>query len=88
MISNRTIKISKSNVNSFVEQYGIAKTQFDKMMKEAQDDIENGNLYTHAEVMNVGLELLESRMSELSEKDQIEAKEFIYNWRKNIIAQV
>lgn len=89
MISNRTIKTTKNSVNnSFIEKYGISKMQFDKMMKEAQYDIENGNLHTHAEVMNSGLELLESRMSELSEKEQIEARKFIHNWRNNIIEQV
>lgn len=84
MINARTLKQTKNLQNDFK----ISNEKFEQMMKEAQDDVESGNLYTYAEVMKVGLELLENRMSELSEKDQFEAKKFIYKWRNNIIEQI
>lgn len=94
MINYKTLKMNKSNVNkftkqdNFIKQYGVSKKQFNQMIEEAQDDVENGRLYTHTEVMNMGLELLKNRMSELSEKDQFEAKKFINKWRNDIIEQV
>lgn len=91
MINYKTLKINKSNVNkftkrdNFTKQYGVSKTQFNQMIEEAQDDVENGRLYTHAEVMNMGLELLENRILELSEEDRVEARMFIAKWRNTII---
>lgn len=93
MINYETLKMNKSNVNkfarqdNFIEQCGVSKTQFNQMIEEAQDDVKNGRLYTHAEVMNMGLELLENRMSELSKEDKVKARMFIAKWR-NIIEQV
>lgn len=74
----RTLKQTKNLQNDFK----ISNEKFEQMLKEAQDDVESGNLYTHAEVMKVGLELLENRMSELSEKDQFDARKFINTWRR------
>lgn len=91
MINYKTLKMNKSNVNkftkqdNFIEQYGVSKTQFNQMIEEAQYDVENGRLYTHAEVMNMGLELLENRILELSEEDRVEARMFIAKWRNTII---
>lgn len=77
MISVNTLKQTKNLQNSFQ----ISNEEFDKMMQEAQGDIENGRLYSHNEIMNAGLEVLENRMLELSSKEQVEAKEFINTWR-------
>lgn len=94
MINYETLKMNKSNVNkfarqdNFIEQCGVSETQFNQMIEEAQDDVKNGRLYTHAEVMNMGLELLENRMSELSKEDKVKARMFISKWRNNIIEQV
>lgn len=84
MINVRTLKQTKNFQNNFK----ISNKKFEQMMQEAQDDIENGALHTHNEVMNMGLELLENKMSELSKKDQFEARKFICKWRNNIIEQV
>lgn len=87
MINAKTLKIGKNIENNLqkktkcLEQYGISNEDFDQMIKEAQGDIENGRLHSHNEIMNVGLEVLENRMLELSSKEQIEAKEFINTWR-------
>lgn len=88
MINTKTLKIGKSIENNLqrkaecLEQYGISNEDFGQMIKEAQWDIENGRLHSHNEIMNVGLEVLENRMLELSSKEQIEAKEFINTWRR------
>lgn len=78
MINVRTLKQTKSLQNSFK----ISNEKFEQMLKEAQGDVESGNLCTHADVINVGLEFLENRMSELSEKDQFDARKFINTWRR------
>ena len=49
------LKINKSMNNRFqsskhmVEEYRIAKREFERMLKEAEDDIENGRVYTQEE---------------------------------------
>ncbi len=94
MINVKTLQIGKNVENSFqrktecLEQYEISNQKFSQMMKEAQDDIENERLHTHNEIMNVGLEVLENRMSDLSQEEQKEARKFIRTWRNIFESQI
>lgn len=83
MINTKTSKryIRKEKCNGYLTEYGISDEEFEQKMQEAEEDIKNGNLYSLEEVMNKGLEVLENIMSELSEKEQIEAKNYINYWR-------
>lgn len=74
-------KLLKRNATTEKVYYVISNEDFEQKIQEAEEDIKNGNVYTLEEVMNVGLEVLQSRISELSLKEQIEAREFVNSWR-------
>ena len=77
---NRKINVRFQKVKDELEEYAIARKQFEKMLEETESEDEK--VYTHEEIMNMGLEWMESKMSELSKEEQLETRKFINNWRK------
>ncbi len=90
MVNLKTIKVSKNiNVNfrkqrDDLEQYSIAKRQFEEMLEEAEEDVKNGRLLTQEEVTKGELKLIEGMLLEFSEEEQIEARKFLAKWRNSI----
>lgn len=82
MVNLKTVKVRKS-INRFRKQKSdceIARKQLEKMLEETESEDEL--VYTHEEIMNMGLEWMESKMLELSKEEQLETRKFINNWRK------
>ncbi len=50
-------------------------------MKEAEEDIKNGNLYDLEEVMIMSVKVLEDAMPNLLEEDKFLAKRYIKEWK-------
>ncbi len=90
MVNLKTIKVSKNiNVNfrkqrDDLEQYSIAKRQFEEMLEEAEEDVKNGRLLTQEEVTKGELKLIEGMLLEFSEEEQIEARKFLAKWKNSI----
>lgn len=57
-------------------------------MKEAQEDIESGNLYDLEEVMIMSAKILEDVMPNLSEEDKFLAKRYIKEWKHKFEYQI
>ena len=87
----KTVKVSKNINISFrkpkneLSEYEIAKKQFEEILEEAEDDVRNGRLVTYEEVIKGELKLVESKIPELSEEEQIEAKKFLEYLKEDII---
>lgn len=85
------LKINKSMNNRFqsskhmVEEYRIAKREYERMLKEAEDDIENGRVYTQEEVMREAIEILERKIPELSKEEQEEARKWIEELKNEVL---
>ncbi len=83
MVNLKTVKVSKNINISFrkpkneLSEYEIAKKQF--------EEIRNGSLVSYEEVIKGELKLVESKIPELSEEEQIEAKKFLEYLKEDII---
>ena len=91
MVNLKTVKVSKNINISFrkpkneLSEYEIAKKQFEEILEEAEDDVRNGRLVSYEEVIKGELKLVESKISELSKEEQIEAKKFLEHMKEEII---
>lgn len=82
---NRKINIRFQKAKDELEEYEIEKKQFIEMLEEAEDDIRNGRLVSYEEMIKGELKLVESKISELSKEEQIEAKKFLEHMKEEII---
>ena len=81
MVNTDVFKINISKEKTNLRQYGISDIEFEEKIREAEQDIENGNLFTLEEVMEGTLDALSNSISVLSNDDRTEVANIINSWR-------
>lgn len=81
MFSTQILMSDIKTKKGHLQEYGISDKEFEQKIQEAEEDIKNGNLYTLEEVIDMGLEVLKTKIPEMPIEEQQEAQQFINSWR-------
>lgn len=88
MVNTETLKVSIRKEKTNLKQHVISDREFEEKMREAEQDIKNGNLFTLEEVMEGALEALENGMTELSNEDKAEVRDIMNSWRTQFVSKI